>query len=73
MNRIRVFDGILTFAAGFCSVGRNRGTEEADAPKTSSSSFLSAAVLGDVVSLWILFNRILCDFSHDRSISLCLG
>lgn len=48
-------------------------TEEGDAPKTSSSSFLSAAALGDVVSLWILFNRILCDFSHDRSISLCLG
>ena len=45
-------------------------TEEGDAPKTSSSSFLSAAALGDVVSLWVLFDQILCAFSHDHSMSL---
>ena len=37
-------------------------TEEGDASTTSSTSFLSAAVLRDVVSLWVLFNQILGAF-----------
>jgi hypothetical protein len=47
--------------------------DEGDSPTTSSTSFLSAAVLGNVVSLWFLFNQVFCAFSHDHSMSLSLS